>query len=184
MTTLPASSDGGRQLDSTDLKRLHRAWRKRTSRRIEVILDGLGNPANVGSIVRTCAAYGVERLWCCGPTPEISASGVQKAAMGTDRYLDVASAASTVDAIDEAVATELHVVALELTHTAVPIWELPADRPIAFVVGHEDHGVGKAALARCEASTYLPLVGRVGSLNVAASVAAALAELRRAEWTR
>jgi tRNA (guanosine-2'-O-)-methyltransferase len=178
-----APIDGGRQLDSTDLKRLHRTWRKKTARRIDVLLDGLGNPLNVGSIVRTCAAYGIDALWCCGPTPEISSSGVQKTAMGTDRYLEVFDADTTMAAIDEAISDELFVVALELTHTAVPIWELPADRSIALVVGHEDHGVGKATLARCEASAYLPLVGKVGSLNVAASVAAALAELRRAEWT-
>src|SRR5262249_7500541 len=63
---LPAPRRHVRQLDGTGLKRLHRAWRDRTSGRLALILDGLGTPANVGAIVRTAAAYRVERRWLAG----------------------------------------------------------------------------------------------------------------------
>jgi tRNA (guanosine-2'-O-)-methyltransferase len=49
-------------------------------------------------------------------------------------------------------------------------------------VGHEDHGVSAAALAACDEAAYLPLAGKVGSLNVATAVAIALYEVRRREW--
>src|SRR5205085_1022131 len=73
-----------RQLDGTGLKRLHRAWRQRTgAQRLALVLDGLGTPANVGAIVRTAAAYRVERLWLAGATPPLEAAGVQRTALGT-----------------------------------------------------------------------------------------------------
>jgi tRNA (guanosine-2'-O-)-methyltransferase len=50
------------------------------------------------------------------------------------------------------------------------------------VIGHEDHGVGKAALAACDGAVYLPMLGKVGSLNVATATAIALYEVRRSSW--
>ena len=57
-----------KQLGPTDLKRLHREWNRRSSGRLSLILDGVQSPFNVGSIVRTAAAYRVEHLYLCGQT--------------------------------------------------------------------------------------------------------------------
>ena len=57
-----------RQLDSTGLKRLHRTWRRRTSGRVALLLDRLQSPFNVGSILRTAAAYSVDHLWLVDAT--------------------------------------------------------------------------------------------------------------------
>lgn len=169
-----------RQLDSTGLKRLHRQWRHRTERPLALILDGLASPTNVGSIVRSSAAYGVDTIWLAGPTPAPS----PKVAMGTERYLDLHRAADTVAAIAQARQRGFAVIALELTAHAAALHDAAIDprAAIALVVGHEDHGVGKAALAACDGAVHLPLVGKVGSLNVAVATAVALAELRRQEW--
>ena len=43
-------------LSSTELKRLHRQWRKETSRRVSLIIAGIQGPYNIGSIIRTAAA--------------------------------------------------------------------------------------------------------------------------------
>ncbi len=176
----------GRQLDSTGLKRLHREWRRRTHRRLALVLDGLGTPTNVGSIVRSAAAYGVDRVVTAGPTPPLFSPGVQKTAMGTDRYVTTTHTETTAEALALVRSEGYRPWALELTDTALPVFDLAARVPpedaVALVVGHEDHGVHKAVLAACDGAVFLPLVGRVGSLNVAASTAAALAELRRQEW--
>ena len=49
-----------RSLGSTDLKRLHREWRRRADGRVAVLLDSVATPANVGAIVRTAAALRIE----------------------------------------------------------------------------------------------------------------------------
>ena len=54
--------------------------------------------------------------------------------------------------------------------------------PPAIQVIH-DHGCSPALLAVADSVAYIPLIGRVGSLNVAAAAAIALAEARRREWS-
>ena len=173
-----------RQLDGTGLKRLHRSWRERTGDgRVALLLDGLGTPANVGAIVRTGAAYRVERIWLAGPTPPLSGAGVQRTALGTDRYLTATTVATGVEAIDQAHRDGFVVVGIELCDGAVPLHELDLPTDVCLAVGHEDHGLGKATVAACDHVAYLPMLGRVGSLNVAAATAIALYEVRRRAWS-
>jgi tRNA (guanosine-2'-O-)-methyltransferase len=172
-----------RQLDGTGLKRLHRQWRARVSGRLSLVLDGLGTPANVGSIVRTAAAYRVDQVWLAGPTPALGGGGVQRTAMGTDRYLATTIVETTTAAIDEARAGSYQIVGIELADGAVPLHELALAPDVCLVIGHEDHGIGKVALDTCDHLAYLPQLGKVGSLNVAVATALAIYEVRRRAWT-
>jgi tRNA (guanosine-2'-O-)-methyltransferase len=172
-----------KQLDGTGLKRLHREWRRRTSGRVALVLDGLGTPANVGAIVRTAAAYRVEEVWLAGATPDLSTAGVQKTALGTDRYVTAVRTATGADAVAAARRKGYRVVGIELTDTAVPLHTLQLPDDVALVVGHEDHGLAKATVEACDDVAFLPMLGRVGSLNVATASAIALYELRRRSWS-
>ena len=172
-----------KQLDGTALKRLHREWRRRTERRIGIILDGVGTPVNIGSIVRSAAAYGVEHLWCAAASATPASAGAAKTALGTDRYVPWEQVPTTLGAIEAARAEGFEIVALELTDGATPIHEAPPAAAVCLVVGHEDHGLTKAALAACDRAVFVPMVGRVGSLNVATATAIALYDLRRQEWS-
>jgi tRNA (guanosine-2'-O-)-methyltransferase len=172
-----------RQLDGTGLKRLHRAWRHRTSGRLSLILDSVGTPGNVGSIVRTAAAYRAEHLWLAGATPALSSPGVAKTALGTDRYVASSAVASGAEAVAEGRDAGFTVVAIELSEGAVALHELALPDAVCLVVGNEDHGVSRAALAAADHVAYLPMLGRVGSLNVATAAAIAMYEVRRRSWT-
>jgi tRNA (guanosine-2'-O-)-methyltransferase len=55
---------------------------------------------------------------------------------------------------------------------------------VCLALGHEDRGCSAALLAGADAVAYVPQTGKVGSLNVAAAAAIALAEARRREWQR
>jgi tRNA (guanosine-2'-O-)-methyltransferase len=50
------------------------------------------------------------------------------------------------------------------------------------VVGHEDRGCTAAVLDAVDVVAYLPLLGRVGSLNVATAAGIACYDLRRRAW--
>ncbi|MGI8662731.1 MAG: TrmH family RNA methyltransferase [Acidimicrobiales bacterium] len=171
-----------RQLDGTGMKRLHREWRRRSTTRVALVLDGIQGPYNVGAIVRTAAAYRVEHLWLAGATPTLDSGGVQKTALGTDRYLTTTRVAKAVDTFDAARAQGFRIVAVELTDDAMPLHEMSPHGAICLVLGHEDHGVSQAALAAADAVAFLPQLGRVGSLNVATAAALAVYEIRRREW--
>ena len=173
-----------RQLDGTGLKRLHRQWRTKVDRRLSLILDGLGTPTNVGSIARSAAAYRVDHVWLAGPTPPFSSSGAQRTAMGTDRYLETSTVETTAAAIVAARADGYRIVGIELAEGAVPLHELELElgSDVCLVIGHEDHGIGKAAIEACDAVAFLPQLGKVGSLNVAVATAISMYEVRRRAW--
>jgi tRNA (guanosine-2'-O-)-methyltransferase len=169
-------------LDPTGLKRLHREWRRRTEGRLSLVLDAVQNPYNVGSILRTAAAYRVETVWLCGATPPPSVAGVRKTALGTDRFLEIERIDKPVDAIAAARDKGFRIIGVELTDDARPLHETTTGDAVCLVIGNEDHGISAVALRACDEIAYLPQLGKVGSLNVAAAAALAIYEARRQEW--
>ncbi|MEJ5255697.1 MAG: TrmH family RNA methyltransferase [Acidimicrobiales bacterium] len=171
-----------RELSPTALKRLHRSWRRRTTDRVALALDGVQNPFNVGAIVRSAAAYGVEQLWLTAGSTPPDHPKVHKTALGSQRYLRWTSVADGAAAVQAARDDGYLVVGLELAEGASPIQELALDVDVCFAIGHEDRGLSRATLEACDQLAYLPLVGRIASLNVATATAIALYEARRQQW--
>lgn len=169
------------QLDGTGMKRLHREWRRRTGGRVALILDGVQNPFNVGSIVRTAAAERVDHVWVAGGTAPNHAK-VDKTALGTARYLTWAEVGDGPSAVTAARDDGYRVVAVELTDDAVPLHDADLGGDVALVLGHEDRGCTPATLAACDQVAFIPQLGKVGSLNVAAAAAIAVYEARRRSW--
>lgn len=174
-------SGTARHLGPTDLKRLHRRWRRQTAGRLALVLDGVQNPFNLGSIARLAAAYGVERVWSTPAVP-LGNPKVQKTAMGTDRLLAWTAVESVAEAAAAARAEGFRLVGIELAEGAEPLFGLDLTGDVALALGHEERGLSAAGLRECDAVGYAPLVGRVGSLNVATAAATALYEARRQEW--
>jgi tRNA (guanosine-2'-O-)-methyltransferase len=177
------ANEGPRQLRPTEVKRLNREWRRASQARLALLLDSVTQPFNVGSIVRSAAAFGAEYLWLCGSTAALSHPGVGKTALGTQRLVEATTEPSPVAAAKAASAAGLRVVAIELASGALPLHQAPLDGDVCLAVGNEDHGCSAGLLAVADAVAYIPLPGRVGSLNVAVAAAIALAEARRRVWT-
>ncbi|WP_214105508.1 TrmH family RNA methyltransferase [Acrocarpospora catenulata] len=172
-----------RQLRPTDVKRLNRTWRRNTDARLALILESVTGPFNVGGIFRTAAAFGVETIWLAGNATPPTNPKAQKTALGTDRLLTWHPPVPAAEAVKAAHQDGYRVIALELTTDALPLHESPLTGDICIAVGNEDHGCSPALLDACDATTYIPQTGRVGSLNVATATAIALAESRRQSWT-
>jgi len=171
-----------RSLSSTELKRLNRSWRRRTAGRLGVLLDGVQNPFNLGAIARTAAAIGVDRAWLVGAAGQLRGPKAQKMAMGSDRFVAWSEAASTAAALEEARTDGYRLVGVELSGEAQPIFELDLAGDVCLVLGHEERGLSATALGSCGQLGYVPLTGRVGSLNVATATGIALYEARRQGW--
>jgi tRNA (guanosine-2'-O-)-methyltransferase len=170
------------QLRPVEVKRLNREWRRATAGRLALLLDSVGQPFNVGSIVRSAAAFGAEHLWLCGSTVPLTHPGVAKTALGTQRLVSASTEPSPVAAVKAAADAGLRVIAIELAAGAVPLHEAPLDGDVCLAIGNEDHGCSAALLAAADAVAYIPQPGRVGSLNVAVAAAVAMAEARRRGW--
>ncbi|WP_134322869.1 TrmH family RNA methyltransferase [Cumulibacter soli] len=171
------------QLRGTDLKRLHRSWKRTDPPELALVLDSVASPWNVGAIIRTAAALGVRQLYLGGDSAAPRSPKTQKTALGTDRYLAYTTYDDGLAAIAAAQGDGYAVVALELADESRPLHEIDLTKPSALLLGHEDRGVSAAALAAVDAVGFLPQIGRVGSLNVATAASIAMYEARRQYWS-
>lgn len=172
-----------KQLTSTELKRLHRSWRKNEPPRLALMLEGLGGPFNLGAILRTAAAYRVEHLYLAAMQIDPASTNVGKTALGSDRFVTWTAHEDFPKAAEAARAAGYALVGLELADQAVAIHDAELPTPLCFVIGHEDRGLSKAALAECDSVVFLPQLGRIGSLNVATAASIAMYEARRQAFT-
>lgn len=166
----------------TDVKRLGRGWRRATDGRLALLVESVTSPFNLGSITRSAAAMGVERVWLAGNSADPEHPNARKTALGTSRFVTWERVTKASEAAASAREQGFRVVAVELTTDATPLHETPLDGDICLALGSEDHGCSPALLSACDGAAYIPQVGRVGSLNVATAAAVALAEARRQEW--
>ena len=137
---------------------------------------------NVGSITRAAAAFRVEHVWLAAGSATPRHPGARKTALGSERYLEWGEVPHATDAITAARDDGYRIVGLELTDSARPLFDVDLRQPVCLVVGHEDHGLAPATINACDEVAFVPQLGRVGSLNVAAATAIALYETRRQEW--
>ena len=171
-----------RPLGSTELKRLHREWRRSTEGRVSLLLDGVQKPYNVGAIVRSAAAFGVDHLWLAGHVPAPDDPKVARTALGSERFVPWTGFEAAGGALDAAQADGYRIVGIELAEGSTPLHEAGLDVDVCLVMGHEDRGLSREALAGCDELAYIPQLGRIGSLNVATATAVALYEARRRAW--
>ncbi len=172
----------GKPLGNTDLKRLHRDWRRRTPGRVSLLLDNVATPFNVGAIVRTAAALRVDHLWLAGSTASPTHARARKTALGSERYLTWTVVEDAGAGVSAARADGYRVVGIELAEGAVPLHRAGLDGEVCLALGHEDRGLTAACLERCDEVAFIPQLGRIGSLNVATAAAIALYEVRRRGW--
>ncbi len=139
-----------------------------------VVLDRVQDAGNVGSILRSAAAFGARQVLAIKGTAALWSPKVLRAGMGAHFGLRL------VEGLEEAA---LDVLTLPLVatsphaDTALPQAALP--RPCAWVLGHEGQGVSATLLARCALQLRIPQPGGEESLNVAAAAAVCLYESAR-----
>ncbi|MEZ5323031.1 MAG: TrmH family RNA methyltransferase [Microthrixaceae bacterium] len=179
----PSPRPTARNLSSTEVKRLHREWRHRSAGRVSLALDGVQGPFNVGALIRTAAAYRVETLWLTDTATGPDNPKVSKTALGTDRYLDVRREADATAVAEAARAEGFTVVGIELADGAEPLHEADLGQTVCLMFGHEDRGLSRGALGSCDRLAFIPMLGKVGSLNVATAASIALYEIRRRHWS-
>ncbi len=170
-------------LSPTDLKRLHRQWRRSSDQNLGLLLDGVQNPFNVGAIMRSAAAYRVDMMWMAPPTIALSHPKVAKTALGCERLVTSREVADGLAGLNEARQQGMIIVALELTGSARPLYEIDLSGDVCLVAGHEERGIHRTVLAAVDEVGFLPQRGKVGSLNVAHAVTAGLYEVTRQGWS-
>lgn len=135
------------------------------------VLDGLSDPHNLGAVLRTADAAGVQgviipRHRSVGLTPAVA-----KVSAGAVSYVPVVRVAG-IPATVPVLQKEGFMVVGAAHDAPLPFWQADLTGPVALVIGGEDRGLGRLVRERCDLLVCIPMAGRISSLN--ASVAAAL----------
>jgi TrmH RNA methyltransferase len=139
--------------------------------RVLPVLDGIGNPHNLGAIARSAAFFGCTGLLLSGDPRQAGLSdAAYRTAEGGLEHLAMHRVPNLGVAL-RAMAPRFTTVAA-VPRGGVPPEALPRGKPFALVLGNEEEGLPPATLAACAQRVTLPGSGRVESLNV--SVASAV----------
>lgn len=143
-----------------------------------VLLDGVQDPGNLGSLLRTAAAAGVKQVLL---SPDCCAAWSGKALRAGQGAQFVVQINEQTDLCGFLSRFEGQSIASSL-HDAQPLFSENAfchHKPLAWVFGAEGAGVSEAVLACVEQRLKVPMPGDVESLNVSAAAAVCLFEMLR-----
>ena len=142
-----------------------------------VLLDGVQDPGNMGSIIRSCAAAGVREVWLSEHCVNPYAPKVLRAGVGAHFGLNIRERIDLNQAIVQLQHHGVQVCATS-SHTKLSIYQHDLSCPTAWLMGNEGAGLREALLAQADVPLTSPMV--VGeSLNVAAAAAVCVFEMAR-----
>ena len=145
-----------------------------------IVVEDAEKPGNLGAIVRTAdgaGASGVVAATDRGPAADPWNPNAVRASLGTVFTVPLA-VAPTGDVLGRLRAAGLAIVAARV-QAATPVQAVDLTGPVAIAVGNEARGLGPAWLAPDVVGVRLPMLGAADSLNVAATAAILLYEVRR-----
>ena len=144
-----------------------RAWAQ--DRKPILILDGIGNPHNLGAIARSTAFFGLARIVLADrPDQALPSDAAYRIAEGGLEYLALYRA--PLPAALPLLRQAYRIVGTSLTGSS-PGMEPTGERPVALILGNEKIGLDAATLALCDEVVRIPGSGHVQSLNVASAAA-------------
>lgn len=150
-----------------------------------VVLAGVQDPGNVGTIVRTAAAFGATGAVMTGTgqggTASPFAPKALRASAGMALRLPIVSGMALGILLTQMKLNAIHTVAssAEGEAGAIAPWELDWRQPVALLVGNEGAGLPEEVMRAADARVRIPIATGVESLNAAAAAAVVLYEASR-----
>lgn len=169
--------------DYADLETLLRVPGERREPPFFLALDRVQDPRNFGALLRTAEVFGVHGV----VVPKHHAVGLTAAAarvaMGAAEYVRVARETNLVNALERLKNSGVWIFGSTLGGGVAP-WAADLTGPVCLVLGSEGEGVRPLVARLCDVLVTIPMVGRVGSLNVASAGAILCYEVARQRATR
>jgi 23S rRNA (guanosine2251-2'-O)-methyltransferase len=148
-----------------------------------VVLDEVEDPQNVGAILRTVDAVGGSGVVRQTRRAASLEGAAAKASAGAVNYVPVADVVNIARSLEDLKKAGVWTVGLD-AKAKMAYYEWDLTLPTALVVGAEGRGLRRLVRERCDQSVGIPMLGRVGSLNVSVATAVVLYEAIRQRRVR
>lgn len=140
-----------------------------------LILDGIEDPHNLGSIIRTAETAGVHGIIIPKRRSATVNSTVNKVSAGAVQHIKVARVTNITDAIEILKKEGLWICGTDI-HTTTNYYEQDLTGAIGIVIGNEGKGISQKVKKNCDFLVKIPMKGKVTSLNASVSAGIILYE--------
>ena len=141
---------------------------KRNEDPFVLILDGIEDPHNLGSIIRTAETSGVHGIIIPKRRAAAVNSTVAKTSAGAIEYMKIARVTNISDAIDKLKRAGLWICGTDI-NTEKYYYNQDLTGPIGIVIGNEGSGMSEKVRKNCDFLVKIPMKGKVTSLNASVS---------------
>lgn len=153
------------------------AAQQKSSQPLLLILDGIEDPHNLGSIIRTAECMGVDGIIIPKNRAVAVTDTVVRVSAGAASHIKICKVTNINQEIEYLKGKSFWVYGVELG--GVNISQTNLKGPVALVLGGENTGVRHLTLNLCDGIVSIPMCGKTNSLNVGAATAIALFEVNR-----
>lgn len=133
-----------------------------------LILDGIEDPGNLGSIIRTAETAGVHGIIIPKRRAASVNSTVNKVSAGAVEYMNIARVTNISDAIEKLKQNGLWICGTSIDANKY-YYNQDLTGPLAIVIGNEGKGIGEKVKNNCDFLVKIPMKGKIGSLNAGVS---------------
>lgn len=154
----------------------HRVVENRVVSGNVVVLDGIADPGNLGTIVRTADWFGISRIFCTQDCVELYNPKVVQATMGSIFRVDVLYAEVT-EIVSLLGRYKYRMLGADLGGES--IYSFPFGKLDAIVIGSESHGIRSEMRSAISSLITIPKQGKAESLNASIAASIILSEVYR-----
>ena len=133
-----------------------------------LILDGIEDPHNLGSIIRTAETAGVHGIIIPKRRAVSVNSTVNKASAGAVEHMKIARVTNISDAIEELKQAGLWICGTDINSEKY-YYNQDLTGPLGIVIGNEGKGISSKVKKNCDFNVKIPMKGKVTSLNASVS---------------
>ena len=146
--------------------------------KLGIALERLQDPGNLGTIIRSAVATGVDSLWLSSDSVDIHNPKVLRASVGEWFGLPIATGQNLAEVVTQHQHNGVRVIATS-SNTDKDYWDVDFSRPSLILLGNEGAGLSDELIALADERVQIPLTNGVESLNVAIATALMLYEAKR-----
>ena len=143
-----------------------------------VMLDGVQDPRNLGAILRTAEAANADAVIIPKNRAVGITAAVHKASAGASAYISIVKVTNLARTVDTLKKTGIWVTGT--TGDASCLYtDVDFNVPLCLVLGNEGTGIRRIVKQKCDYLVHLPMLGKIGSLNVSVAAGVLLYEVLR-----
>ena len=144
-----------------------------------IVLENIQDPSNMGNMLRTAEALGIESVLLCGECCDVTSPKVLRASMGAVYRMNFAFAKTPADARNILSKEGYRLYGAVPSDKAEKITAVDFGGKVTVAIGNEGNGLTEEFKAICDGLVTIPMTGRAESLNAATAAAIVMWEMTK-----